>query len=86
MIENAFADVISWLGDRLEDIVALIMQLLPDSPFQALTASADVIEWLGWVNYFIPIAQMLAVFQAWIIAVASYLVYSAMLRWIKAIQ
>jgi hypothetical protein len=43
-------------------------------------------ELLGYVNYFIPIAEMAAILSVWVVAIAAYYVASVALRWAKAIS
>lgn len=78
--------LIQRIGKWLSDLLALILSLLPNSPFQALTTNESVQGVLGWLNYFVPVSQMLAIFQLWLTAIAVYYVYSIALRWAKAIE
>jgi hypothetical protein len=43
-------------------------------------------ELLGYVNYFLPIAEMAAILSVWVIAIGAYYVASIAMRWIKAIS
>lgn len=67
-------------------LIGLIFLLLPPSPFQQITASPIVSEYMDRLNYILPISESLAVFQLWIAAVTIYYLYSVILRWIKAVQ
>ncbi len=39
------------------NIVSAAVTVLPDSPFQF---DAPVGEWVGWVNYFVPVGTLVA--------------------------
>lgn len=87
-IFGAFLDGLSnlfkgFLG-VLSDLAAVILYLLPDSPFTALSNS-PVAPYLGWINWFVPIQFILNTLVAWLSAIAVYYAYSIILRWIKAI-
>lgn len=51
-------------------LLTLVLALLPVSPFQAFTQYFGQIPFLGAINYFLPIAEMLAVIEVWLVAVA----------------
>jgi hypothetical protein len=77
-IFNAILDGVAAIGDGL-------VWLLPTSPFTGLQNSLDS-DILGYINYFIPIDQMLSVGAAWLLAIGVYYLFQVVLRWAKAIQ
>lgn len=79
--------VVEYLGGFLNKLLALVLMLLPKSPFVYLdTVPDEVKNVLGIFNYFIPISSMLAVMVPWLVAVGTYYVYSTILRWAKAVE
>lgn len=60
-------------------VFALISVLLPTSPFQAYTQASAVgkafAAYLPYINYFLPIDQIIAVLQAWISCVAIWFIW-----------
>lgn len=76
----------SQLGDWANALLLLIMQVLPDSPFQMLTQNAEVREVMGYVNYILPLDFILSTLQAWLVAIGVFYVWQALLRWTKAIE
>lgn len=77
------------MGDILSGGVKAILSLLPDSPFKildSLTATGEIAEWLGYVNWFIPIYSFVGIFVGWLACVALYYVYQIVLRWLNAIE
>lgn len=77
-----------WNGlvDIVNDILSAIMFLLPDSPFANVTIPDEVKQILGYVNYFVPIAAMLAIGTGWLAAIGIYYLYQTILRWAKTIK
>lgn len=77
-----------WNGitDILNDILAAIMVLLPDSPFANIEIPPEVKQILGYVNYFVPITAMLAIGMSWLTAIGIYYLYQTILRWAKTIK
>lgn len=51
-------------------LLTLVLALLPVSPFQAFVQYFSQIPFLGAINYFLPIGEMLAVIEVWLVAVA----------------
>ena len=66
------------LGDTL-------MEVLPTSPFQEYISQFAGIQYLGWLNWFIPIKSCLTVFSTWLVAVGLFYFYSIAMRWVKMI-
>ena len=78
---NFAQNVIDGLGDTLE----WVLDLLPDSPFTAIS-NVDVSGYMGWLNWLVPITQMVAILQTWVTAIIAYYLYVIILRWIKAVS
>ena len=71
------------LGSNLMNALSWVVNLLPNSPFQAIDNSS-VQSLLGGLNWIIPIAQFVAELQAWLVCVAVFYIYSIILRWVRA--
>ena len=67
-------------------MLAVIMDLLPDSPFRGFIDNIISIPYIGFLNYFVPICDFVAILTAWGTAIATYYVFSAILRTINAID
>lgn len=66
-------------------VLFLIFGLLPPSPFKILNNS-PIAEYLPTINYFIPVSEIIAIGQSWLLCIGVYYIYQIALRWIKAIQ
>lgn len=67
----------------------LVLGLLPESPFSmldSLVPTGEIAEWLGFVNWFVPIYSFVAILEVWLAAVAVYYAYQLVLRWLGAIE
>lgn len=77
------------MGDLLSGGVKAILSLLPDSPFKILDnldPTGQIVEWLGFVNWFVPIYSFLGILEGWLLCVGIYYVYQIVLRWLNAIE
>lgn len=63
-----------------------LTSILPKSPFAEFIANAQSMPGLGWLNWLLPVGDMLKVFGAWLGAVALFYMVQVVLRWLKVIQ
>lgn len=59
-----------------------IINFLPGSPFQALIPAFSL-PYLSYLNWFLPITEMLAVFEAYLAVLAVLYLYKALMKFIK---
>ena len=76
------------LGQWAYDLAESALSILPDSPFIFLRdmSNSPVAQWLGQLNWFIPINTFVAILQLWCTAILVYYVIQIALRWAKAIE
>ena len=63
--------MVGFLVDLFSSLVDFLTGVLPQSPFSNLTLSQDVHNYLGWLNWIVPIGDMLTLFG---LVLAAYLV------------
>lgn len=72
-------------SQAFDGFIENLVKLFPASPFrQFLEVSLDS-RGLQWLNWFVPIPQIIAVLQAWLVAVGVFYLYSVVARWVKLI-
>lgn len=69
---------------NLINALTWVIELLPNSPFQAIS-NADVNEFMGGLNWIIPLDKIVAELELWLTAVVIFYTYQIILRWIRAI-
>lgn len=77
---------LTWLGDKLEAFLVVLISWLPDSPFADMAVPAYIYDSLAYANYFVPVSQMISILQAWLVCVGLYYAISVALRWFKAVE
>jgi len=85
-ITGWISGLFSQMGDLLNNLLNVIMVVLPDSPFVMITQNTTIAKYVGYLNWFIPISFMLSVLQAWLVAVGCFYAWQLLLRWLKAIE
>lgn len=67
-------------------ILSILLFLLPDSPFTNFLKTSPIVKYLGYINYFIPIADMIGILSLWTIAIGLVYIVQIALRWAKAME
>ena len=62
-----------------------ILALFPKSPFKTYIDNFDADINLGWLAWFFPIKEVLAIISVWLTAVSLYYLVSIVARWVKII-
>lgn len=79
-------DFFNYVGQQFSNLGETIINALPSSPIVWLEANTQIKQYLKWVNWFIPIYQMIPVLEAWLVCVICYYVIQVILRWIKVVE
>lgn len=77
--------LINLIIKALGTVLNLLFSILPPSPFQ-LISNTEVGSFLDGLAWVIPIPQIIAITQAWLIAIGAYYLIQIVLRWVKAID
>lgn len=80
------AEIINKIIEFLLGILEKILSFLPDSPFASLSLPSGVETILGYMNYFIPLSELVVAMAVWCAAIGLHYCYMAIMRWIKAIE
>ena len=67
-------------------IANALLALLPNSPFSAFLDKMANIPELGYINYFVPVGEMIVIAEAWLTCIAIFYLYQAVLRFVKMIE
>lgn len=83
---NWWNNVTNTINEVFNEIFKFILLLLPDSPFKDLSLPPEIETFLGYLNYYIPFAEMVTIGLAWITCVSIYYSYQLILRFINAVK
>ena len=62
------------------------LAMLPSSPFTYFIGALQEFPFLGVLNWFVPVPTLIAIGEAWLMAITVYYLLSIVLRWIKAVE
>lgn len=79
------AVTVEWLGEYISLCLNFLAVYLPDSPF-SIPDNSPIADILPYINYFIPISDMLRVLSVWCVASLFYYDASIIMRWFKVIE
>ncbi|WP_294387818.1 hypothetical protein [uncultured Ruminococcus sp.] len=82
---EVFGEIWNWICETLYDLLKSIIDLLPDSPFKLLD-STPIQRYLKYINWVIPVDFIVDTLTLWLVAVAGYYTYSAILRMLNTID
>lgn len=78
--------MLDWMKELIGRFADWVLSLLPHSPFQSILSYIEPIgPYLGYLNWFVPIDWILSVLLVWLGVVATFYLYSIIMRWIKMI-
>lgn len=83
---NFFINLINGTIKGLGAVLSFVFSVLPPSPFKVIAINSDVKQFLGYINYLLPLNECLAILEAWTAAIGIYYIYQIALRWLKAID
>ena len=78
-------DFMNLIIKALGTILGVLLSILPSSPFVALDNS-PIAEFIGGLNWIIPISSMVRILSAWVLCIGTYYIVMIVLRWVKAID
>ena len=70
----------------LNGFLDLLMKAFPTSPFADTIEKFSKLPYLGYINWFVPVSEMVAIGSAWLLAIGVYYIYSIIARWVKLIE
>ncbi len=78
--------MLAWMKEILNAFLNVIIHVLPTSPFRSFIVSLEQLPFLGYLNWFVPVGQMLTIGTAWLVAIGAYYLWSVIARWVKLIE
>lgn len=74
------------MSELFQSFGDIVQNLLPADPFIGYIEQLQALPYLGWLNWFIPVGDFLAIFGLWLGAYIVFLLYQLIYRWLKIIQ
>lgn len=68
------------------NLLQRVIQLFPLSPFRGIIDQITSLPYLGWLNWFMPVSEIITVVNLWIAAIVAYYLYMVVARWIKLVS
>lgn len=67
-------------------VITWLLGLLPDSWFARVEISAQISEYISYMNFFIPFDAAINITTAWLACIVAYFVYSLGLNFINVLR
>lgn len=69
----------------VNSVVGALLSFLPDSPFTSIIDTVKNLDYLPYLNWFVPVGTILGIGSAWLACIGVYYIYQVILRWAKVI-
>lgn len=76
----------AFMKEILDKFLALLLSILPTSPFAPVIDSLEQMPYLNYINYFVPVGTCIKIGEAWLAAIVLFYLWSVVARWIKLIE
>lgn len=77
--------MLDWFLQLIQKFGQTILNALPLSPFDSFIQGIGNIDYLGYLNWFIPVGTFIKILLAWVTAIGVFYIYSIIMRWVKMI-
>ena len=77
--------LLQWMTTLVQKLGNKILTLLPTSPFRNFIESWQAPQYLGWLNWFMPVSTLITILNLWLAAITLFYLYSVIMRWVKII-
>lgn len=67
-------------------LLSVVFTLLPESPFQSYISFFSDIPYLNYLNWFVPISDIIAFFEVWLAAIVIYYGDMVVLRFANGLK
>ena len=64
--------LLQWMTNLVQNLGSKLLQLLPVSPFRTFINNWTAPAYLGWLNWFFPITEILTILAAWLTAIGLF--------------
>lgn len=81
-----FTSAFNSIKNMVINLINVILAFLPDCPFESYINATVNNTTLKYVNWFIPVGDIIAIGEVWLVAIAVFYIYQIALRWLKAIE
>lgn len=77
--------MLDWFKEIFNEFGQWLLSVLPSSPFREWIGRfhGQFDAYLGYLNYFVPISDFIAILGAFLGVVVVYYLYSIIMRWVK---
>ena len=77
--------MLEWFLEIIKKFGVIILSVLPTSPFDKYLDDLGSLDYLGYLNWFIPVGSFIKILLTWVTAVGVFYIYSIIMRWVKMI-
>ena len=77
--------MLEWIVSKLTEFAGYLAGVLPTSPFRSFIDSVGDLPYIGYLNWFFPVSEILKITASWLVVIGLFYLYSIIMRWVKMI-
>lgn len=77
--------VFSIIAIAVVTLIAFFCGILPQSPFLAYVGWTELNDYLGFINYFLPIDKIIVISESWLLCIAPWILAQMSIKAIKVL-
>lgn len=77
--------MLNWLIELFNAFADVVLSVLPSSPFLPVINYLEGLRFLNYLNWLVPVGDMLTVMTYWLSCIAIFYCFSIVLRWVKLV-
>lgn len=85
-IKDTVSNVIYAICEGIASVISYLFSFLPDNPFSDFSVPSEVSEVLGYVNWFLPVKQIILVIGLWLSAIIVIIISKLVLNFFQVIK
>ena len=78
--------MLAFMKEMIDALLDWVYGLMPLSPFAPYIQKLGELPYLSYLNWFVPVKNLIVIGNAWLLAIFLWYFYGIVLRWLKAIE
>ena len=78
--------MLAFMKEMIDALLDWVYGLMPLSPFTPYIQELGKLPYLSYLNWFVPVKNLIVIGNAWLLAIFLWYFYGIVLRWLKAIE
>lgn len=78
--------IMDWIKELFDEFGSVLESILPNDPFLPFINRLEALPWMPYLNWFVPVRELLQIFGLWLGSLGIWISISVILRWLKVVE